>query len=60
MALFISAFGWDQKEVIPSYAIYLNTGTLDGDFTVIVVTYLVDFPALLIIGLLMLLKCLLS
>jgi len=40
-----------QKKVIPRYAIYLNAGTLDWDFTVIVVNYLDELTALLIIGL---------
>jgi hypothetical protein len=56
--LFVSAFGWDQKKVIPRWAIYLNAGTLNWDFTVIVVNYLNELTALLIIGLPMMQKCL--
>jgi len=40
-----------KKKVIPRYAIYLNAGTLDWDFTVIAVNYLDELTALLIIGL---------
>jgi hypothetical protein len=50
------AFGLDQKKVIPRYAIYLNAGTLDWDFTVIVVNYFDKFPALSILDLPILLK----
>jgi hypothetical protein len=49
--LFVLACGWDQKIVIPRYAIYLNAGTPDWDFTVTVVNYLDELIALLIIGL---------
>lgn len=58
MTLFVLAFGWDQKRVIPRYAIYLNAGTLDWDFTVIVVNYLDELTARLIVGLPMMWKCL--
>jgi hypothetical protein len=45
----VSAFGWDLKKVISRYAIYLNAGTLDWDFTVIVVNYLDELTAFLIV-----------
>lgn len=51
MTLFVWASGWDQKKVIPRYVINLNAETLDWDFTVIVVNYLDELTALLIIGL---------
>lgn len=49
MTLFVPAFSWDQKRVILRYATYLNAGTVDWDFTVIVVNYLDELTALLII-----------
>jgi hypothetical protein len=51
VTLFVWASGWDQKKVIPRYVINLNAETLDWDFTVIVVNYLDELTALLIIGL---------
>ena len=58
MTLFVSTFSWDQRKVIPRYATYLNAGIVDWDFTVIVVNYLDELTALLIICLPMMWKCL--